>query len=54
MPASRTEVTGSAAKDIAAATAAQATSTPVAPSRPPRPAATVPTARYMAKLTGSA
>ena len=54
MPASSTDATGSAANDITPATAAQAISTPVAGRRPCRPAATVPTARNMAKPTGSA
>ena len=54
MPASRTDATGSAANDMAPATAAQAISTPVAGRRPCSAAATVPTARNMAKPTGSA
>ena len=54
MPASSTDATGSAANDITPATTAQAISTPVAGRRPCSAAATVPTARNMAKPTGSA
>jgi hypothetical protein len=54
MPASGTDAIGWAAKDTTAVTAAQAISTPVAVRRPCSPAATVPTARNMAKPTGSA
>jgi hypothetical protein len=54
MPASSTQATGSAANDTEKATAAQAISTPVAVRRPCSAAAAVPTARNMAKPTGSA
>jgi hypothetical protein len=54
MPASGTAATGSARKDMAPATTAQAIRTPVASSRPCSAAATVPTARNAAKPTGSA
>ncbi len=54
MPASGTDATGSATNDMTPATSAQAISTPVAGRRPCKPAATVPTARNMAKPTGSA
>ena len=54
MPASRTNAIGSAAKEVTQAIAAQAISTPVAGRWPCSAAATVPTARNMAKLTGSA
>ena len=46
--------TGSAAKDTTPATTAQAISTPVADSLPPRAAATVPTPSSSAKPSGSA
>ena len=54
MPASSTDATGSAVNDTAKATAAQAISTPPAGRRPCSAAATVPTARNMAKPAGSA
>ena len=54
MPASGTAASGSAANEVTPAIAAQATSTPVAVSRPPSAAATVPTTRNMAKPTGNA
>ena len=54
MPASSTHATGSAANEATPATAAQATSTPVAVRRPCSAAATVPTARNMANPAGSA
>ena len=53
MPASSTHAAGSAANEAIPATAAQATSTPVAVRRPCSAAATVPTARNMANPAGS-
>ena len=54
MPASSTDATGSAANETANATSAQAISTPPAGSRPCSAAASVPTARNMAKPAGRA
>ena len=54
IPASGTAVTGSAAAATTPVISTQAISTPVAESRPCSPAATVPTARNMAKPAGSA
>ena len=54
MPASSTDAIGSAANDTPKATTAQAISTPPAGRRPCSAAATVPTARNMAKPAGSA